>query len=365
MNKIFLYITIIILGFAPISYADGTDTIVPVPTALPIGSFGQLKSWSIDRVTRGIMLIWADTIVFDQDSKTYVQLDRNEGESPDEFTRRLLNYEFKFKLSDSSDKIQVVVILYGNDNHALFHGSQITRTYALGESKRGFVIEDLELFLAEYIWIPVGSLTDAQINYRDDIGNFQYPLPVTITDGMMKFPSIYAGRKGQIVGSFIDSSGKYQQVAYDLSLTGKQIPFTEISGTVKGFINNYFESKAETGWVEKNIYINPSAKFGDTPPVVRVKVIQGAASIPTVVVNIHMNIIQDGYNIGTAKKASIRSEFAPIDSLTELPVDLNGLVKVTLRPGVYYISLENNKIYRATQPTPNHNQDRPSLEGAG
>ncbi len=337
--------------------------VTPPPTAMPIGSYAQLKAWAVEQVSFAQMDLWAPTYQSSPGEVNVVSGNRQDGESPFLFLDRVLKQNFKFKLLDKRDWIQVYGSAYSSGGEMLFWGQESGHVYDRRDGTYGFSISLLKLHLAESIALPAGNITNAVIYYRDEYGQFNWPLPLTIYEGKIYFPTKYAGREGQLIASYKSASGSYEQVAYDLSKDGKQVNPILVGNTVRGSIDNTFEFNLNPSMPVQYVVVDATAETGlETPPVVRIVVPNNGV---TYRMNIWSRISRYGRWIAAPDRAMIRREgTAFTGSEVSLPINDSGDVVFDVGPGVYWLMLDNDKIYNDLRPTPTTN-DIPIGDGKG
>ncbi|MFM2383970.1 MAG: hypothetical protein RIQ72_542 [Candidatus Parcubacteria bacterium] len=337
-------------------------TPVPPPTAMPIGSYAQLKSYAAEQISFAQMGLWAPTYQSLPGEVNFVSGNRQEGESPFRFLERVLKSEFRFGLLDKRDRITVDASVFSKESDFLFWANESAWTYDKGNGAFGFSLELLRLHLADTVALPAGNITNASIYYRDEYGQFAWPLPLTIYQGKIYFPTKYAGREGQLVGLYPSGAG-YSQVAYDLSKDGKQVRPVVVGGMVKGAIDNTFEFHVNKDFIDQNIWVSATAEGSrETPPVVRINVPNNGVQYRF---HVSSQITRYGRKIGVPNRAMVRWEGgAPHGVDVQLQIDANGNSYLELLPGVYWLMLDNDEIYDDLRPAPS-TDDIPIGDGKG
>lgn len=337
-------------------------TPVPPPTAMPIGSYAQLKVWAMEQVSFAQMSVSAPTYQSLPGEVNSVSGNRQDGESPLAFLERTLRKEFKFGVLDKRDLVTVYASAFSRDTNLLFWSNESVSLYNKWDGTYGFGVELLKLHLSDMIALPAGSIISASIYYRDESGQFAWPLPLTIYQGKIYFPTKYAGREGQLVGLY-PSGTDYAQVAYDLSKDGKQVKPVVVGGIVKGVIDNTFEFHVNKNFVDQNIWVSATAEGSrETPPVVRINVPNNGVQYRF---HVSSQITRYGRKIGVPNRAMVRWEGgAPHGVDVQLQIDANGNSYLELLPGVYWLMLDNDEIYNDLQPKPS-TDDLPVYDGRG
>jgi hypothetical protein len=352
-----LRLILTLLAFAMTAMAQTPVTpVTPVvtppipPASMPVGSYSQLKAYASEQVNFAQMDLWAATYQPVLAEPNVISGTRLEGESPFMFLERVLKHNFKFKLLDKRDQIHINGSAYSSNGDLLFWGNETGYVYDRWNGTYGFSISLLKLHLADLIPLPAGGITNAVIYYRDENGQFAWPLPLTIYEGKIYFPTKYAGQEGQLIATYKSASG-YEQVAYDLSKDGQRVNPILVGNTVKGAIDNTFEFNLNTGMPVQYVVVDATAETGrETPPVVRIVVPDNGI---TYRMNVWSRISRYGRWIAAPDRAMIRREgTAFAGSEVALPVNDSGDIVFDVGPGVYWLMLDNDQVFSRLLPQP-------------
>lgn len=364
---------VVSFAFAQISRADGGPVanvggpIAPVvielaedgaPKSLPIASMTVLKAFAEESVTDSWISMWAMSLINDDDSHTYFQLQRQPGESPNAFAARTLEQDFSFKLQDHRDPVNVSASMWmkwKGTYYPVFHGGASTHVMDLPGGGTGFNMPKLNVQMANTIYIPVGSMFAASLVMRDEFGNYQYGISLNVRNGLLEFPTQYAKTEGLVTGWTRGNDGRISDVAYDKSNNGGRVSPLHVTGTTRGFLDNSFEASVQAHPNAINyVFMNGIVKWGNTPPVLRLEVKPSATGDHAAEMRIVSAIVDERnvYVSGPTFATLLRAGDTP-DKVQYIPVE-NNTLKVTLSPGVWSIGMENPEIWSQYRPQPSY-----------
>lgn len=344
-----------------ICFLLASASVLAQPASLPIGSLAELKSWALKQIQAGSTFMHTPSLV-DSESPTGIFLTRNSEESIGVFQRRLLDQKFKFRMLDRRDPITVYATIYGATPDGemltpLFSGEESTEIQDLPNGKFGFNIPEFKVRLMDRILLPIGNATFAEIIYRDEAGQYLWPVNLPVRNGGVEFLTKYAGKEGQLIAWYLNSNNQYDQVAYNLGGNGERVEPFAVTGAFSGAIENYFEVQVPTTTSKTgtSTYINAVLDDRSTSPVVNIKVTKGKGE--TSKLTVYAAIMKDGQMFDIPTTATIRSVLADGSvPPTQLEIQQNGGINIVLPQGEYHLMLESPH-FDAVQPTPDYDTD--------
>lgn len=170
------------------------------------------------------------------------------GNTPGEIMTAIVNYQFKFPVSNPKDTLYFNISLSmrtpGGQEYELFYGSA---PVAIQKDANGnlFVTKPIvKMWPNNRSTIFVGSdVTAASLFYYDDNG-FQWEVSVDVYNGYMQFDETYAGHLGRITLWKKDGSSKLVDIK-----TGREIIPQNVTGGIGGFLVNYMQA-SDSGLVD-------------------------------------------------------------------------------------------------------------------
>lgn len=301
-----------------------TSAVGDKPPFWMLQSQGALRAYAFSQVTRGDANVWGETIVYKENSRTYIEADND---SPNGILHLLSgeNGEFSFDIIDPiHDNVGIGANLTDANYNGLFYGYAFGLcAQRVGDSWR-LPVADITLRMSDWIPIPVPiEASDARFYYRDDEGNLRWTdWNLNAYRGTVYFPSKYAGHNGQIVLSGKDGT----LLIIDIG-TGRSIDPVHVGGAAEFGIANYTElsDKGVTGTVWD---FQVEADYSDDPtqaPVLWVSLEQGRSLRFTAKVvrgSVIIEIISRGHALN--KRTGEIRDFSIPSGSTQLGVDLPG-----------------------------------------
>ncbi len=339
------------------------------PKALPIWSQTIIAGFAAESTTDAFTSMWCQSKADSPGEKTYFNIRRNSGESPGEFGVRTCTQHFKFDILDIRDFVGVDAqtwMNWGGTYYPTFSGSATTFVADLPGGGTGFNMPSINLQLAQTIYIPAGRLTNAYILKRDMFGNVQFGIPLGIVNGLFAFPTKYAGTDAMVAAWGRGANGQPYEVAYNNDNPGGRVAPIHVVGTTAGMLCNFSEASITPAPGTVNyFFVNGVAKWGDTPPVLRLTVNPSPQGDFATEFRIVSSILDEQGNVlGAPNYGTLMTVGGRLEDAQKLPIE-NGTLRLRLGMGTYLIGLENEKVWSGYRPepspddVPNNNNDGP------
>jgi len=244
-----------------------------VSAEIPLSLFSKagLKADCLKNVTGASIWIGGSGVANNSDNTNSQWFKKSETDFDClELMNSIYYQELSFSVARPKDMISVYVGLYDKDGNQLFSGSKSGYLEFVDGAYR--IPEDLTYLYVEMCAIISIPLSDsesakyARVMVRDENGQIMTGESLPIYDGMLSFPTQYAGCDGELVISYY-SNGHYWEEWYDLK-TMELLPQEVVSARVWTQVDEYYNFGLDpwciSFWIYSQAdetYSNPLLKF--------------------------------------------------------------------------------------------------------